>query len=299
MKTGPALALLLIAGPAAAHAPAAGSSSTELWLILCLLLVALLYGTGLLRLWRRAGVGRRVAHWRAGCFAAGWVITLLALASSLHRWADDLLFIHMSEHELLMSAAAPLLVLGRPLGVFAWALPLRWRHALAGWQPGRVLSACWHRLTQPGTATAVHGAAIWIWHVPTLFDAAVLHEGVHVLQHLSFFVTALLFWSALFDDYRRQRALAAVLYLFVTAVHTSLLGALLVVSDRLWYLQRNPAAAVEWELTALEDQQLAGLIMWVPGGVVYAVAALWLFGLWLMRRPARQSWERDDAFPSN
>ena len=92
-----------------------------------LLLSATLYATGIGRLWRRAGTGRGIATWQAGCYMAGWLVLVLALVSPIHRWGTGLFSIHMVEHELVMAAAAPLLALARPGGAFAWALPSRLR----------------------------------------------------------------------------------------------------------------------------------------------------------------------------
>jgi cytochrome c oxidase assembly factor CtaG len=119
--------------------------------------------------------------------------------------------------------------------------------------------------------------------MPGLYDRVLVSPLAHWLQHLSFLFSALLFWSALLWGSARGRGFgAAFLYLFLTSLHTGLLGVLLTVSPRLWY-PRQVAAAAEWGLTPLEDQQLAGLVMWVPAGLVYAAAALALAGLWIRR----------------
>jgi putative membrane protein len=240
-----------------------------------------LYLYGLLRLWRSAAPGRGIRRWEAVAFAAGWCLLALALGSPLHQWSEQLFSAHMVQHELLMVAAAPLLVLGRPIVAFLWALPIGWRRS-AGTLSGAVwVQQPWERLTQPAVAWAVHAAAIWAWHVPGLFMAAVRSELVHALQHLSFLGSALLFWWSLLR--MREGRLGrptAVLYLFTTAVHTTLLGALLTFSTVLWYpVYRSSTAA--WGLTPLEDQQLAGLIMWIPAGLGYLVAALAVAASWL------------------
>jgi putative membrane protein len=116
--------------------------------------------------------------------------------------------------------------------------------------------------------------AVWVWHAPVLYQATLGSELVHTLQHASFLVTALLFWWALLRGHEgRVGRPASVIYLFTTAMHTSLLGALLTFSERLWYPLYDESTSA-WGLTPLEDQQLAGLIMWVPAGLVYLIAAL-------------------------
>jgi len=191
----------------------------------------------------------------------------------------------MAQHELLMVVAAPLLVLGRPIVPFLWAVPLNWRRAAGVSAATRPVSATWKWVTLPSVAWALHAAAIWVWHAPALYQATLSSETLHTLQHVSFLGSALLFWWALLHGRAGRLARpAAVIYLFTTAVHTSLLGALLTFSTRLWYplYDSGPPA---WGLTPLEDQQLAGLVMWVPAGLSYLIASLALAATWL-REPA-------------
>jgi putative membrane protein len=165
-----------------------------------------------------------------------------------------------------------------------WALSKPARLRFVALSQSRAWRGGWNALTQPGTATTLHGAAIWIWHVPALFDAAVENDVLHRLQHLSFFVTALLFWWALV---RRATPGVAVGHLFVTMVHTGVLGALMALAPRVLYTAQTQHA-LDWNLTPLEDQQLAGLIMWVPAGTVYAGAALAFAARWIRR--SRADW---------
>ncbi|HWR52996.1 MAG TPA: cytochrome c oxidase assembly protein, partial [Bryobacteraceae bacterium] len=136
------------------------------------------------------------------------------------------------------------------------------------------------------------------WHAPSLFDATVESEFVHTAQHMSFLGSALLFWWALIRG--RGGALgygAAVLYVFTTAVHTAVLGALLTFAPTPFYPAYAAGSTQQWGLTPLEDQQLAGLIMWVPAGVVYIVAGLWLLAGWLRESEARvAATEREPAW---
>jgi cytochrome c oxidase assembly factor CtaG len=132
----------------------------------------------------------------------------------------------------------------------------------------------------PLVATVLHGVAIWAWHVPALFAAALRSESVHWAQHLSFLITALLFWWAVLQRAPRERAFGAALFaLFITAMHTGFLGVLLTFAPRPLLLGQS--AASEWGLSDLEDQQLAGLIMWVPGSGAYVLAALVLAAAWI------------------
>lgn len=293
MKTALALALLLLvaAEPALAHGPAdaLGSGATwtyDPWVVVPLYLSATLYLVGTLRLWRRAGTGRGVRQWQAACFWSGWTLTALALISPLH-WLGERLFVaHMSEHELLMVVAAPLLALSRPVGAFLWALPPAWRSALGRAAQARAVARSWRVLREPLVATLVHGVAVWIWHMPALYSSVLQDVTMHRLQHVSFFFTAVLFWYALFYGPQRHRGYGiAVFCLFVTALHTSLLGILITLARRLWYPAQVEFAAF-CGLTPLEDQQLAGLVMWIPPGLIYTAVALFFAARWIARSGA-------------
>ena len=269
------LAGQVLAGPAAAHVPDGAHPSWTLdpWIVAPLLLLAVPYAAGAARLARRAR-GRGAILRRAAVFAAGWLTLALALVSPLHWFGERLLAFHMIEHEILMAVSAPLLVLARPLGALLWGLPRRGRAGLARVLRLGPLRAVWAAATGGATATILHGAAIWGWHLPAAFDAAVASALLHRLQHLSFFGTAVLFWWAVL--WRSGRGPAAW-HLFATMMHTAVLGALMALATRRLYL----ADPGPWALTPLEDQQLAGLLMWIPAGTVYAGAALAMTALWI------------------
>lgn len=291
---------MLLSGPSFAHGGHVHWDGAEVWtsdpwITLPLAVSIVLYGAGLLRLWRRVGFGRGVRAWQAACFASGWLLLVAALVSPLHWLGERLFTAHMVEHEILMALAAPLLVVARPMGGMLWAFPKRWRPLVGGIGQTRAIASLWRGLTDPLVATLVHGVALWIWHVPSLYEAALAHPLVHWLQHLSFFLTAVLFWWALLRGRARERGYgAAIFYLFVTALHSGFLGILLAVA-RTPLIPQQTSQAPEWGLMPLEDQQLAGLIMWVPAGLVYAGAALALAGLWILHSGA-QGRRSDHAF---
>jgi putative membrane protein len=210
----------------------------------------------------------------------------VALASPLDTAGGLLFSAHMVQHELLMIVAAPLLVLGRPLGTWGWGLPQCWLKPIgAGLHAGQV-RALWRGLTRPLNAWLLHFASLWLWHVPALFESALRHPAVHALQHTSFLFPALLFWWAVLGETRTgDNRGAAIAYLFTTMLHTGALGALFAMSGRVWYPAYGDNASV-YGLSALEDQQLGGLIMWVPGGLAYVIAGLALCARWL-RAPVR------------
>jgi putative membrane protein len=232
----------------------------------------LFYAVGLSRLWRIAGVARGMSGSHALLFVLGYLVVILALYSPLEEAAEHHFFMHMIEHELLMAVAPPLFVLSQPHAALVWAIP---RTVLQTRQLRRVGLGAWRLLTMPLVATILHGAALWFWHMPRMFRAAIENEGVHWAQHFSFFVTALFFWSSVLGQ-RKNKQGAGIGHLFATSAHTSLLGALLVFSTHPWL-----AAIRTDSLTPLEDQQLGGLIMWVPGCMIYIIAAIAVAGRWI------------------
>jgi cytochrome c2 len=151
---------------------------------------------------------------------------------------------------------------------------------LGQWSKRPTDQGVWRFCTHPLTAWEVHAAALWLWHIPRFFQATLGNDWIHSAQHVSFLGSALLFWWSLFYANGEVSYGASVLYLFTTAVHTSILGALLTFAASGWYPD-YAATTPAWGLTLLEDQQLGGLIMWIPAGLVYVIGGLTLFALWL------------------
>ena len=244
-----------------------------------LLVSGVLYGLGLVRLWRRAGWGRGVTFVHVSLFGAGWLTLAGALVSPLHEYGEHMFAAHMVEHELLMAVAAPLFALSRPLGTFLHAFPRPWRLIFVAWAQTRPFATSWEWLNRPLVATVLHGIAIWVWHIPVMLDATIQSGMMHRLQHVSFLATALFFWWAIIRRPTKDYGLGAA-HVFATMVHTGLLGALLTLAPRVFYPLQT-IHAPEFGLTPLEDQQLAGLLMWIPGGAVYLGAGLYLLAKWL------------------
>lgn len=279
---------------AAAHAvdipPPAMSNllwSFEPWVLVLLGLSTCLYAVGLSRLWAHAGRGRGVHVGPSLAFATGTLVLVVALVTPLDPLGSQLFSAHMVQHELLMIAAAPLLVVGRPLAVGIWALPIGWRRALGGLfhRPGWRVP--WRFVTGPLPAWVLHALALWVWHVPVLFEAALANEAVHAFQHIAFLVAALLFWWSVLGVTTRQARGIALLSLFTTMVHTGALGALLTLSPVAWY-PCYAQSADAFGLDALEDQQLGGLVMWIPAGLIYVACGLVLASSWI-GKPIRRS----------
>jgi putative membrane protein len=256
-------------------------------IVISLVLSAWIYIQGVFNLWRSNKIGRGIRFWEAAAFAGGWLSLFVALVSPLHPWGEVLFSAHMTQHEILMLASAPLFVLSRPLLALLWALPKGWRSGTKNLIKFKPIEKTWNFLTNAFVAWLVHAVALWIWHVPFLFQATLRSDFVHTLQHASFFLSALLFWWAIIASPRGATSYGAgILYLFTTSIHSGLLGAFLTFTTTVWYPIYEKSTA-SWELTPLEDQQLGGLIMWVPAGIVYIVAGLLMFAGWLRESERR------------
>jgi putative membrane protein len=243
------LAGALVALPALGRAHEAGATApfdTATGIaVLALALAAWLYGLGYAR---SPALRRR----HALAFLGGWFTIAVALVSPLDQAAGRSFVLHMVQHELLMLVAPPLLILGRPFAALAVSVP-----------PRVLRMAAWPLAMPPLAAWTLHAVALWTWHVPRLFDAGAVSDAVHALQHACFFWSALLFWWTVF---RRVSSGAAVLYLLTTLIHSGTLAALLTFAPTPLYAGAS-----------LEQQQLGGLIMWVPAGYALLLAGLLAF----------------------
>lgn len=213
----------------------------------------------------------------------GLTIMFLALVSPLDTLADDYLFsMHMFQHLLLSAVVPPLLLLGIPLDWWQWVLRRR------------PLKAAEQVLRQPLIAWLCGITALWIWHWPRLFEAALYNENLHVLQHLCFMATGTIFWYPVVTPVpgHRMTAFPAVFYLFTACTFSSLLGIFITFcSYQLYPFYLHPAdelgilPQLRGLLSVHEDQQLGGLLMWFPCCLIYASAILITLGKWYGKSP--------------
>src|SRR4051812_28653412 len=188
-------------------------------LVSSLLLSLGVWGVGVIGVWRHAGYGRGVGPLEALAFGTGWLALAIALSPPLDEWSEQWLAAHMVQHELLMVVAAPLFAVGAPVVGILWAMPWHVRHALIATVQHRPLFRLWRTMTAPPSGFILYGVALWIWHVPALYDNALEHGAVHGVQPLFFFGTGALFWGGIVHGRQGRSGYgAAVVYLFVTAV---------------------------------------------------------------------------------
>lgn len=238
--------------------------------VIVLLAAAALYGYGFSRLPARA---RRAWSGRGAAFSGALLVAGVALASPLEAAAEKALSVHMVQHVLLVLLAPPLLVASRPVTMSAIALPGRWVQALRSLRTARSggLRASLH----PLPALLLAAGMLWAWHLPALYEAAIDRPVLHVVEHAGFLAAGAAVWSVALGN--RRSPGAALVVLLGTSLAGAALGALLAFAPQSLYpIYRQSYLG----LTPLEHQQLAGLIMWLPGFAVYGLAAAWIAFRW-------------------
>jgi putative membrane protein len=242
------------------------------------LLAALAYRRG-----RTGGPRRDIDSWRASCFAGALVALGVALLSPLDALSGALASAHMVQHMLLVLVAAPLLALSAPSGTLLRGSPLAVRRASGRWRrrlrlTHRTLRAVGH----PAAVWLLHVGVLWFWHAAVPYDAALHSAPLHILEHASFLVTAVLFWHAVIGTRSRERVSKGLgaLLVFAMAMQSVFLSLLLTFARTPWY-SGYAETTTPWGLEPLADQQLAGVIMWIPAGAVYLVTALTLLVAWV------------------
>jgi putative membrane protein len=226
---------------------------------------------------KKRGATRALWRGQVITFALALAILALSLLSPLATWAHHSFAAHMTQHMLLILGAAVLLAYSAPGWMLLWLLPLHLRQR--GRSLWRWLGNILHLLSKPLLAWLLFGAVIWLWHVPSFYNWALEHSVAHALEHATMLGSALLFWWLVVQPLGRKRLEpgAGILYLFTTLLHTGLLGALLTFADTPLYTHdRSP-----FNLSSLQHQQLAGLIMWAPMGLVLGAWVIALLGYWL------------------
>lgn len=244
--------------------------------------------------WRRLRVnGQRRSvlanGWRLAAYVGGLLLIGLALLSPIDVLASQLFFMHMIQHLLLVMLAPPLLMLASPMPFLLWGLPRDIRRPV-----GRGLSGLLHRnsssrkllrqATAPGAAWLLFVITLIGWHDPALYNLALRSDFVHDVEHITFFVTAMLYWWHVVGAgphiHKRFSQAARIVYVIAAIPPNMLTGIVIAFAGQVIYTHYLSVPRL-WGMTALEDQTLSGIIMWVPGSMMYIIAVLILTAGWL------------------
>ncbi len=257
----------------------------EQWSIIlgCSALLALYFwGIGPAR--EKYRLGERANFWQITSFVAGVVILFVSLTGPLHDLSDYFLFsAHMVQHMLIMMVVPPLLMLGTPAWLLRPVLRVRGMNVIAAF------------LTRPLVAFAIYNVVFVIWHFPFMYNAALENHDIHIVQHLMFIVTATMMWWPVINPLPELAVMPGpvqILYLFAIGLPASVVSAFIALSQDVVYPFYGRAPRV-MALTALEDQQLGGMIMWVPGMILLWAAITVVFFKWSRREDRDEAAERE------
>ncbi|HEY7257109.1 MAG TPA: cytochrome c oxidase assembly protein [Solirubrobacterales bacterium] len=249
--------------------------------------------------WRGGRESRRTRRaadrWRTAAFLGGLAAIMLALDSPIDTLADELFWVHMIQHILLISVSAPLLVLARPWNRMWRGVPLEYRRAATREFVRNP------RLAPLRRALALCGTALlsWLifnlnfvaWHLPALYDLALRSPPIHAFEHLTFFATALLLWTRVIysPPWRSPLSeLGKLAYLGSTLVVGWILAIVLALATSPVYSAYADMASRPGHISAFTDQQLAAGVMWVPGSISYTIAILLIAYHWLQSTEGRE-----------
>ena len=202
-------------------------------------------------------------------YLSGVALLFLSLSSPLDALSDEYLFsAHMLQHFIMLMIVPVLLILGLPEERLRALLRVKW------------VAKAEHLLNRPTAAWITANLVLWVWHIPALYDWAVRNEGIHIFQHLTFLISATIFWWPVLAPTQESRmpATDGMIYLFLAGLSNMVLGILLTFSTEPVY---EPYVSPEdsWKLLGqlrsqfnldpLADQKLGGILMWVLGSVVF------------------------------
>ncbi|WP_205699169.1 cytochrome c oxidase assembly protein [Conexibacter sp. SYSU D00693] len=216
---------------------------------------------------RRAGGAKAAPAWRIACFAGGWLALFAALISPIDALGEQVFGMHMLQHVLLLDVA-PVLLLAGTTKVLLRPVTRRMHRLEEAAGP----------LASPWFAVALYVGFMWLWHVPAMYDAALEHDVVHVLEHVCMTSAGFLYWWHLLSPIRRRSfsGLQPVVYMVVTKVLVGAVGIVLTFAPEPlydFYVRQGDV----WGLSPQDDQSFAGALMAVEQSIVMGIALAWLF----------------------
>jgi cytochrome c oxidase assembly factor CtaG len=273
-------------------------------ILVVILPLGTLYFLGWRRL-RRQSVHHKLANgWRLACYLGGLGIIAISLMSPVDRLGGQLFFMHMIQHMLFMMFAAPLLWFAEPFPVILWALPSRLRHAVGGlFTRDSAFRRGLAHATSPGVTWLIFISIYLGWHDPTAYNAALYHDWVHDIQHITFFGAAMLYWWPIIGAaphiHSHFPGWAKLPYLIGTVPPNMFVGVSIAFASEVRYTYYESVPRF-WGFTVMQDQQISGAIMWIPGSMMFIMAALIvLAGLFRKEKalpgPVSPDWDADDA----
>ena len=229
-----------------------------------------------LYLWRaRSATSENIlSGWRKLSFFSSLLVVFGSLNGPIHDLSDTYLFsAHMVQHLLLTMLMPPLMILGVP----GWMLRPLLRN--------RVIRAIARRVTKPIACFVIFNLVIAVWHLPIFYNAAMDNHNIHILEHLMFMAAAVLMWwpiTSQLPELPRLSYPGQMLYCFLMILPMSIVAIYISMADQVLYPAYSAAPRVT-SLSPLEDQLLGGLIMWVPGGVIFMIIMTVVFFRWAAR----------------
>lgn len=265
--------------------------------------LGVMYFVGWRRLRRHSAHNKLANGWRLASYEGGLGIIALALLSPIDRLGGQLFFMHMIQHMLMIMFAAPMLLLADPFPVFLWSLPVKLRQPAARlFERDSTFRRLLIKTTQPGVAWLVFLTIYLGWHDPQAYNAALTYEWAHNLQHITFFVASLFYWWPLVGCaphiHPRFPIWGKLAYLVGTIPPNMAIGVSIAFSSEVLYTYYLSVPRV-WGFTALQDQQLAGAIMWIQGSEMYIMITLFFLGRLFMTRgkgkPIDRTWDNEES----
>lgn len=256
--------------------------------IIGLVISAALYWRGA-RYMRAHGLGRRLVWWREVMFALGLIVLFLTLNSPLDDWADQYLWAHMLQHELLALIAGPLLLLGEPALVMWRGIPLSGRRTTARWfvrrsWPVRLFETLEWFFRRPIVSWLTFVILFSVWHLPSLYDLATENPAVHAFEHVCFIFGGLVFWSQFIPSFPFKphvNPLGQSVYFFLAALWGNVLGWAFMFSTTPSYPHYTHIARAAGMISAITDQHIAGGVMDSADTALFVSCTIIALGLWL------------------
>jgi cytochrome c oxidase assembly factor CtaG len=255
--------------------------------------------------WRRLrqrGRRRFANGWRLASYLSGLFLVGIALQSPIDVLSGQLFFMHMVQHLLLMMFAAPLLLLANPFPIFLWALPRSWRIGVGRWfQPSHPFYQALAAVTGPGAVWMIFVGVYLGWHDPNAYNLALRSEFIHDIEHITFFGVSLLFWWRVIGagpQIGRRMSVPLRAAFAVAAVPPNMLAGIAISFATSPIYTHYTSVPRLYGISVMDDQTWSGLIMWIPGSMMFIIAAVVLLGALLGndKKPVRSlsDWSTDE-----